>query len=344
MKTSIKVFLGILLAALFFWLAFKEVDIDEVIKASKGMSFWWLIPFVITVLFSHYSRALRWRLLINNEGQRPARLTLFAGVMSGYLANILFARLGEVIRPVYVARKIGESNGKIIGTVVLERIIDTICMLIIIAFVFVFMISDPEILQNLFGVDLTDKQVLMAFIWSLVKWLLIAVFVLAVIVFAVIALSNKFDWLGRFQAKVRGVIKTFAQGILSIKELRNWPLFILYTVFIWAAYILMVYIPFWMFDMQTVFGLGMADALVLTVVSGLGIIVPTPGGLGTYHLFITESLFLLYAVPKATGLAYATITHTTTMIIVIATTPILLALDKYKTLKNQSAGKETTSA
>lgn len=336
MRTSIKVVIGVLLAGGFFWLAFREIDVKEVIDASKGMSFWWLIPFVFTVLFSHYSRALRWRLLINNEGRRPPRLTLFTGVMFGYLANIVFARLGEVIRPVYVARKIGESNGKIIGTVVLERIIDTLCMLILMAFVVIFMISDPEILQNLFGIDLTDKDVLIPFIWSIVKWLILAILILVGVIFAMLALSNRVEWIQKFNSKIKGILKTFVEGVLAIKELRNWPLFLLYTSFIWIAYILMVFIPFWMFDMQTTFGLNMADALVLTMVSAMGIIIPTPGGLGTYHLFITESLFLLYAVPKVTGLAYATITHTTTLFIIVLTTPILLALDKYKSLKNES--------
>ena len=89
----------------------------------------------------------------------PHRSTLFTGVMFGYLTNIPFPRLGEVARPVYVANQIGESNSKLIGTVVLERIVDVLSMLFIMVLVGVFLVSDPEVLSNLFGVDVTDPEV-----------------------------------------------------------------------------------------------------------------------------------------------------------------------------------------
>lgn len=334
LKTSIKVAIGILLAGLFLWLAVSEVELDKVIEASKGMSFLWMIPFLFIVLGSHFFRALRWRLLINSDTVQPARITLLSGIMLGYLANILFARLGEVTRPVYVARKIGESNSKLIGTVILERIIDTICLLFLMAFVLVFMVSDPEILHNLFGVDLTNSAFLMSFGWSALKIIAIVLVIIVALYIVLKMLSKKVKIVKKIFLKVRGIARTFIEGIFAIKELKNWPLFLLYTTLIWACYMLMTYIPFWMFNMQEVFGLNMGDALVLTMVSAVGIIIPTPGGIGTYHLFITKSLYLLYAVPETLGLAYATITHASTLVIIVVSTPILLAIDKFITLKN----------
>ncbi len=334
MKTSIKVIIGILLAAVFFWFALSEVEFDKVIEASKGMSFLWMLPFIGVVLSAHYLRAERWRLLITGDTKKPSRTTLFTGVMFGYLANILFARLGEVTRPVYVARQIDESNSKMIGTIVLERIIDTLSLLVLMAFVVIFMVSDSTILKNLFGIDLTDSAVLMSFGWKAAKLVGILVLVVVVGYLLLKALSAKVEAVRKLFLKVRGISRTFIDGVLAIKELQNWPLFILYTALIWFCYVLMTYIPFWMFDLHSAYGLNIADALVLTMVSAVGIIIPTPGGMGTYHLFITKSLFLLYAVPEAMGLAYATITHATTLSVIIVTTPILLAVDKYRTLKN----------
>ena len=89
-------------------------------------------------------------------------------------------------------------------------------------------------------------------------------------------------------------------------------------------------------------GLTYADALVLTMVSAVGIIIPTPGGLGTYHLFITKSLFLLYAVPETIGLAYGTITHASTLAVIIISAPILLAIDKFVALKHAAKIKGTS--
>ena len=90
----------------------------------------------------------------------------------------------------------------------------------------------------------------------------------------------------------------------------------------------MTYIPFFMFDMTNVFDLSYTDAIVLTMVSAVGISIPTPGGVGSYHIFIKLALLYLYAVPEATGLAFATIAHAATLVVIIVVTPILLAVEK----------------
>lgn len=340
MKNWIKVLLGLIIGGVFLWLAFRKVELETIIEASKGASFWWFIPFTLVTLSAHYFRAERWRLLLTGETKVPPRFTLFTGVMFGYLANIPFARLGEVTRPVYVAQQVKESNSKLIGTIVLERIIDMLTLLALMAFVVVFMISDPQILHNLFGVDITDSEVLLSFVWSIVKLGAAVLFALLAFYYLVKLGSHQVGWMRKLLLKMRGLIRTFIEGILAVRELKQWRLFILYTVLIWACYISMTYLPFWMFDMQEVFGLTYADALVLTMVSAVGIIIPTPGGVGTYHLFITKSLFLLYAVPEAIGLSYATIAHASTLVIILIVTPLLLAVDKFVILKFNAAEKE----
>ena len=210
------------------------------------------------------------------------------------------------------------------------------------AFVVIFMISDPEILSNLFGLDITDSEVLLSFALSIGKFLIIALAGFAAIYFILKMLSSKVELVSKGFEKFKEISKTFIDGVLAVKELKNWPLFVLYTALIWVCYIGMTYIPFWMFDMHIVYDLSYADALVLTMVSAVGIIIPTPGGVGTYHLFITKSLFLLYAVPEAIGLAYGTITHASTLAVIIISTPLLLALDKYVVLKHSAKTKGTS--
>lgn len=335
MNKALKIILSVAFATLFLWLAFKNVAFSEIIEASKGISFGWLVPFSFALVAAHYIRAERWRMLFNDGGAIPNRFTLFTGVMFGYLTNIPFPRLGEITRPVYVARQVGESNSKIIGTIVLERIIDVASMLLIMAFVGVFMVSDSEILTRLFGVDVTDPSVYT----SILLWLGISSVVILIGGYlsfrAVNKLSAQDGKLGVFVDKVRIMAKSFFVGVLAIKKLKNWPLFVLYTGLIWVLYILMIFIPFWMFDLQITFELSFADAVVLTMVSAVGIAIPTPGGVGSYHYFITYSLFVLYAVPEVTGLAFATITHASTLALVVLITPICLAIDKYLVLKGE---------
>jgi uncharacterized membrane protein YbhN (UPF0104 family) len=336
-KKVLKIVGSVLLGALFLWLAFREVEFSEVIESARGMSWSWTFPFVITTLLAHYIRALRWEMLFTNKEKVPTKTTLFTGVMFGYLVNIPLPRVGEVARPVYVARQVDESNSKIIGTIVLERVVDLLGMLLLMAFVVVFLIADPQVLSRLFGVDITSSETQVNFFLTLLKFGLIAAAGLAGFFWLFKKAAEKTDGaIANFAHKIQNIIKTFVDGLLAIKELKNWPLFIFYSALIWVFYIAMTYIGFWMFDMQEVYNLGITEAIVLTVVSAVGLSIPTPGGVGTYHLFITKALFIFYAVPEATGLAYATIAHAATLILITTTTPIMLAIDKYVMMKKEA--------
>lgn len=336
MNKFLKILLSVAIAALFLWLAFRNVEFTEILEASRGMSWTWIFPFTISLITAHYIRAERWRMLFNDGGVVPHRFTLFTGVMFGYLTNIPFPRLGEITRPVYVARHVGESNSKIIGTIVLERIVDVVSMLMIMTFVGFFMISDAEILSRLFNVDLTDPTVVAFLMKSAINYGLIALALGVALFYVVKKLSEREGKFASFIDKIRVTAKSFFQGVLAIRKLKNWPLFIVYTALIWVIYILMIYIPFWMFDMHTAFDLSFGDAVVLTMVSAVGISIPTPGGVGSYHYFITYSLFVLYAVPEVTGLAFATITHAATLVLVIIIAPTCLAIDKFLVLKREA--------
>ncbi len=335
MNKYLKVGLSLLFAGGFLWFAFKDVEFSEIVEASKGATWGWFIPFAAITLFSHYIRAIRWRMLFEDKENLPNRSTLFTGVMFGYLTNIAFPRLGEVTRPVYVARQIGESNSKLIGTVVLERIVDVLSMLLIMVLVGIFLISDPEVLSNLFGVDVTDPEIYKGLLKAVALYggaLTIA----GILVFYVLnKLSAAESKLGQFFTKLSISFRNFGKGVLAIRQLDNWVLFILYTALIWGCYITMTYIPFFMFDMTNVFGLTYTDAIVLTMVSAVGISIPTPGGIGSYHIFIKLALLLLYAVPEVTGLAYATIAHAATLIVVGISSPILLVIEKRLAIRRQ---------
>ena len=127
----------------------------------------------------------------------------------------------------------------------------------------------------------------------------------------------------------------FLLGLMSIKKLERPVLFVGYTVLIWVGYITMMYIPFWMFDLPLKFDLGWADAAILTMASAVALSIPTPGGIGSYHYFISYSLGILYMVPEPTGLAFATITHAATLAMVILVAPAALAVDKFLSLQRE---------
>lgn len=340
-KKVFKIAASILLGLLFLWLAFKEVEFSEVIESARGMSWLWILPFACVTLGAHYIRALRWEMLFTNKEKVPAKITLFTGVMFGYLVNIPLPRVGEVARPVYVAKQVDESNSKIIGTIVLERIVDVIGMLLLMAFVVVFLIADPQVLSRLFGIDITNPDIQLNLIISLVTYGGIGIVFFGILYWLFKKAGEQTEGkVADFVHKIQSIIRTFVDGVLAIRELKNWPLFIFHSLLIWIFYISMTYIGFYMFDMQAEFGLGFTEATVLTVVSAVGIAIPTPGGIGTYHLFITKALFIFYAVPEATGLAYATIAHAATLLLIFISAPSLLAIDKFFGMKREANSQD----
>jgi uncharacterized membrane protein YbhN (UPF0104 family) len=119
-KRVLNVVISLIVAGLFIWLAARTVDPTEFREQFSLVSFHWLPLFIVVLLASHYLRAERWRLLLHRDVKaKVPRSTLFAGVMFGYFMNVLVPRLGEVSRPVYVAKKHGLSSGNLLGTIVL---------------------------------------------------------------------------------------------------------------------------------------------------------------------------------------------------------------------------------
>ncbi|HYW35726.1 MAG TPA: lysylphosphatidylglycerol synthase transmembrane domain-containing protein [Balneolaceae bacterium] len=332
MIKRISKFLGALaLAGFFFWLAFRNVNIQQLWSYAKNISFWWLLPFAITMILSNVFRAERWRLLIEHEKKDLDHVTLIAGVFNGYFFNLIGPRFGEVSRPVYVARREDISPSKLIGTIVLERVIDVVTMMILMIITAVYLISDMGVLRQIFGdkaMNLISGNIPLMY----VLWAFIAVLGLGILTYSGIKmiqfLASRIERVHYWVQKFKKALYNFKDGLLAVRQVERWGFFILYTILIWTCYVLMSYIPFWMFNMQHVYGLGILPAITITVVSSIGIAIPSPAGLGTYEYFVKQTLVLLFGVPAVTGLAYATVTHAVTILMVIIFTPITFAIDK----------------
>lgn len=326
-RRSLNILLSLLLTLAFLWLAFRQVHLPDLVEELTSVRIGWVAPFAGVLLLSHFLRAERWRLIIAS-GQ-PRRLTLFAAVMLGYMANYVIPRLGEVSRPVYAAQKMEVSSAGLFGTIVIERFIDLLSLAGILFVITLFYLGDNSALDRLFG---TGE-------WGVILFLLLPVALLtaALLFWFTVRLLRHFEikrrvkhpllvWLIRLAGR-------FLEGLSSIRKMQQWPLFLLYTVGIWLGYIVMTWLPFRMLELQTLYGLGFGEALILTVIAAVGISIPTPGGTGSYHLLVQQGLWYLFSVPLATGLTYATVTHAVTLLVVVLAGGLILWLDKYDTLR-----------
>lgn len=266
--------------------------------------------------------------MLDKNSQDINRSTLFAGVMLGYVVNTVVPRLGEVSRPVYVAKMSTLKPGNLIGTVVAERIFDVITMLLLMLIGAIWLISDLDKLHILLGVE-EWTNIYFLLIPMVILLLLVGIWIFYRIIFYI---DTSINVQNPVLSKIITSGRSFGDGLISLKNVHNWPLFIFLTIGIWLGYILMVYLPFYMMEMQIQYGLNFPDAIVLTVVSSVGVSIPTPAGIGSYHLLMQQSLWTLYDVPLTKALTYATIVHAVSIISVFIIGPISLWWDKAKSI------------
>jgi uncharacterized protein (TIRG00374 family) len=333
-----KLLLALALAGFFFWLAFRHVDLAYLWSSMKQISLWWLAPFSVVMILSNVIRAERWKLLIEHEKKDLDHMTLTAGVFNGYFFNLIGPRFGEVSRPVYVSRRENISTSKLFGTIVVERIFDMLTLIVLFIITVAALISNKSLLRQVFGDRAMDIFTGNISLFTAI-WIVIAVIGLLILAFAawktVQCLAAYYEKVNDWLMKFKQVLINFKDGLLSVREVERWGLFVFYTALIWFCYILMSFIPFWMFNLQQVYGLGMLQAVIITVVSSVGMAMPSPAGLGTYEYLVKKAMVILFGVPAVTGLAYATITHAVTLLLVILLTPITFAIDKWRQARVQ---------
>ena len=118
------------------WWSVKDLssnDKFQIKEALRTARYLLILPVLIILFFSHYIRALRWKLLIEPLGYNPKVKNTFFAVMIGYLTNLAFPRLGEVLKCTVLAKYESIPVDKLIGTIIIERIIDAFSLLIIFA-------------------------------------------------------------------------------------------------------------------------------------------------------------------------------------------------------------------
>lgn len=279
------------LAAFFVWLSLKGMDAKKWTQLKDALdraNYWLLIPVLGLLLFSHWLRALRWRQLIQPLGYDPSRINCFLGVMIGYFVNLGAPRLGEVLKCTILARYEKVSADKLVGTIVAERAFDVVCLAAVFGLTLVF---QYDIIHSLTS---GNSDLLFRNQNGQVSWLKI-LGIVAVILF--LFLAGRWA-LKRFQhitavRKVRTIFMNIWHGLISVKDVRNKPLFFVYTIGIWCMYLLSTWMGF--FAISATSHLTIIDALSVLAMGSIAMIV-APGGIGIYP-FLVQKTVEFYHVP-----------------------------------------------
>jgi glycosyltransferase 2 family protein len=315
-KSSLKYIAFFAAGVIIFWLIYKDLDINMIKSVLKNhVNYLWVGVSLIIGVLSHIARAIRWNYLIEPMGLKPRLSNTFMSVMFGYLMNLVLPRMGEISRCGALAKYEKIPFMKLIGTVVTERIIDVILLLLfaMIAFISQFgrilqlFINNPEIGDK--AVNMVTSPYVIGFV---VLFLIIVVF------------FRKRIYKSRFFKRIENTFEHLREGLVSVKFIRNKWAFIFYSFLIYILYYLMMYVSFFAFDFTS--GLSPLAALTAFVMGSFGMVAPVQGGLGTWHFMIKESL-LLYGISNENGIIFAFVAHTVmTLLVIVLGLISLLAL------------------
>ena len=265
---------------------------------SHKMSWTWMLLSMPFGVLAQVLRAMRWRQALSPMGERPRLSTCIHAVFLSYASSLVVPRVGEVLRCGVLQRYEGTNFSRSVGTVVTERIIDT--LLILVLSFMTFLTQIPVFLTFFQRTGVSLGSVLGTF--SLTGWLVTIVCgILALI--CILMLARRFH----FFSRTKSVFTDLTNGLLSVREVKQPLLFLLYSIGIWASYFLHFYLTFFCFDFTA--GLGPLAALVAFVVGTFAVLVPTPNGAGSWH-FAVKTVLVLYGVEQTAGALFVLIVHT----------------------------------
>jgi len=278
--------------------------------ADKG----WLLLMALIAIVSHYVRAVRWRMQLVPVGQHTSLKHSFLSLMVGYLVNLVIPRGGEVSR-CYNLYKLDKIPVEIsFGTVVLERIVDVLCLIILVALSFLLEWQKLIDFINTLPINLGDGA-------SKFKKL-IYVIIISIAVFGILY------WFIKKNKKLKNfLVKTwhgFKGGVLSVFSLQNKGLFIFYSVLIWMLYFFMSYAVIKAFPATSV--LGFHAVISLFAIGSIAMAAPLPGGTGSYHVLVPQGLVFLYNIDQTDAVAFTFIFHGWQTIILIVAGVISLLI------------------
>ncbi len=288
-------FLG--LGILFVWLTIKNITPQQwshIRVSIKNARRWVIVPVVVMLLLSHYFRALRWKILMEPLGYHPSKFNTWAAVMIGYMVNAGVPRLGEVVKCSLLARYENVRTDKLIGTIVMERAVDLVSLILLFTIALIFQGNIiGSYVAGLFGSFFQDPSGHTSLKKIIIT--LSAIIIFFIIFYVVLKRFGHIDAV----AKVKNVVKGILHGLSSIRLIKNKGWFLFYSVLIWVLYLLSTTAG--IYALHETEHLGFSAGLTTLAVGSVGMIV-TPGGIGAYP-FLVEKLMLLYNVPEETGAA-----------------------------------------
>lgn len=315
-KTGVPLLLGMLIL---YWI-YRNFDFTEVTAALSTMNLWWFWLSCVFGVLSHAIRGWRWRLTLAPLGYHPANDNCVYSIFIAYAANLVVPRVGEVSRCVVLERYDKVPFAQSLGTLVSERLVDTIVVALI-------TLAAVLLQWRVFYIFLIDTGVSAGGAFSSVGKIAVAILSLLAFFALVYIIMRKLS----FWSNVKIFISRFMQGLMSLTKMKHLWLFILETIGIWFCYFMQFYLCFFCFEFSS--ELSVFAALLLFVAGSIAVVVPTPNGAGPWH-FAVMGIMMLYGVSETDAGVFALIVHSLQTLLVALLGLIGLLMLQLKRLKN----------
>ena len=308
-RISGKEFLGgiisLAITVLFLLLAFHNVDVGKAFSLLiSRVSVEYLFLFILLFLITNFVRALRWKFILKNVKEDVSLINLFGAMMIGYGVNAIIPRLGEFYRAFFLGKWEGVSRTSMFGTVIVERLVDV--MTLFLSVIISVVIYSGNIYQEvpwlkstlLWGSGIIGAAILILVLFALSGEKSYSV---------VVRFVDKFSRKGASQ--LNEIFEALVTGISSLNGASNIFLVVILSIVIMLLYGLNSLVGFYMLDMETLNAVNYKIAWILMTISAFGIIIPTPGGIGSYHAIVIFVLTVLFNFGEDISASYAILTH-----------------------------------
>lgn len=262
------------------------------------MNWWWMLVSLAFGILPQMARAWRWKMALEPLGEHPRRTSCIDAIFMSYAASLVIPRVGEVTRCGTLKTADGVSFTKSLGTVVTERLVDSLLMLLFTGIAFLLQL--PMFLRFLKETNTNIGDLLYRFTGT--GYIVTFICLVAALIAGFVAI-RRFS----FFKKGRDMLRDMWEGVLSLRKVRNLPLYLFYSVLIWVGYFLHFYIAFFSFDFTA--HLSMGAAFLIFCVGTFAVLVPTPNGAGPWH-FAVKTMLVLYGVAEMQAIMFALTVHT----------------------------------
>jgi glycosyltransferase 2 family protein len=307
--------LPLVLMVLFLYFAFENIDFEKVVNILKTISIFWLLIYILVWFCSHLVRAYRWKIITQSVKADISILNLFGATMVGYGVNCVVPRLGELYRGLFLGKWENISRTSMVGTIVLERIIDILVLgfsvLISVAIYSGNLLQDITWLKSTLYLGFFLIFVLIGFLFLLVRFK--EKFYNAILIFVGKFSVKGADGLGR-------IFHLLTDGFASLKGGKNYAKVAILSGTIMVLYGLTAYFGFYILHMDKIQNVDFSMAWIVMTISAFGVIIPTPGATGSYHLIVIAVLVGIFNFSNEISGAYALLTHAISYIFFILTT------------------------